>query len=363
MFSRLVQIALDPRSRGEIALQCVGYSTVTGAMLGLVDPGTPVWVMVALANVIGALCMVNVRCAVLRVRGFFAQAGLLAAGAAAGGVAALALLSFCPGLALDRASVLATTGASLFLNVMYVGLVLERRRAAEAQRVAEVARIRLLQAQIGPHFLSNTLANVAALLEHSPSAARDLMRELIDYLEGVLVHTRQEEVTLADELDTVESFLEIQRIRMGAERLRMEVDVPVWLRWQPVMPLLLLPLVENAVRHGVERRRGAGVVRLRADAVEEAGRWWVEVVDEVDGAATTVPEAGVNAAAEEGCPGGHGMALGNIRERLRMRYGSAAALELRNRNGQMAARLTLPLCRMKHEGETGDDSRLARWAP
>ncbi|MDR1282541.1 MAG: histidine kinase [Opitutaceae bacterium] len=337
VFSRLPQIALDPRTRGEIALQCVGYSTVTGAMLGMVDKDTPVWVMVALANVIGALCMVNVRCAVLRVRGFFARAGLLAAGAAVGGIAALAMLSFCPGLTLDTVSVAATVGASLFLNVMYVGLVLERRRAAEAQRAAEMARIRLLQAQIGPHFLSNTLANVAALLEHSPSAARDLMRELIDYLEGVLVHTRQEEVTLADELDTVESFLEIQRIRMGAERVRVEVNIPARLRWQPVMPLVLLPLVENAVRHGVERRRGASVVRLQADEDAQTGRWWIEVEDAPDG--TREAERKTEAA---NVGRGHGIALDNIRERLRMRYGKGATLELRHLEGRMVARLTLP---------------------
>lgn len=227
-------------------------------------------------------------------------------------------------------------------------------RRIRRQEVAEIARLRLLHLQIGSHFLSNVLANVLALLDRDLVKARLLLLELDTYLEGILNYTRHDEVTFADEMDIIESYLEIQRIRLGY-RLHWIVDIPSALRWQPVMPLFLLPLVENAVTHGIERQLGRGCIYLRAwthhAPVSPMGRffrqtsspdavWSVEVSEHGD-------ERGggfENPVSNSSPPFGHGIAVENIRERLRIRYGNDRRMDFDKKpDGRVAARITLPL--------------------
>jgi signal transduction histidine kinase len=184
-------------------------------------------------------------------------------------------------------------------------------REVSGQKAALAARLRLLQAQIEPHFLFNTLANLHSLIGQDDAAARALLESLNEYLRASLAHSRAEQTTLGDECRLLESFLAIQARRMGG-RLDWEISVPESLRDLPFPPMLFQPLVENAIRHGIEPKLGPG--RLRIAVFEEGG-----------GLALSVGDDGVGMT---GKTAGSGVGLANVRERLGTLFGSAAKLEL-----------------------------------
>jgi hypothetical protein len=204
-----------------------------------------------------------------------------------------------------------------------------RMRQALAEKRATEAQLRLLQAQIEPHFLFNTLANVLALIDHEPAKARQMLGAFTDYLRASLGGLRRDMATLADELALAEAYLRIQQSRME-ERLCYVIEADERARAALLPPLLLQPLVENAVQHGLEPALDGGTVRVLARA--EGGELVIEVHD--DG-------RGLHAPSRK--PPGNGVALANIHERLAQRYGAAARLEIVAADPGTVARLRLPL--------------------
>jgi len=199
------------------------------------------------------------------------------------------------------------------------------RRKLEAERSRLEAQLKMLQAQIEPHFLFNTLANVTALISSDPTLARQLLERLIVYLRATLSRTRAANSTLGDEVQLLRTYLDICCIRMG-KRLRYTFDVPAELLRKPFPPMLLQPLVENAIKHGLEPRMGAGELTITAS--NSAGHLRIAVHD--NGVGFTDAS-------------GDGTGLANVRERLAALYGERGRLELEeNRDGGVTANMDLP---------------------
>ncbi|CAM3834938.1 sensor histidine kinase [Roseateles saccharophilus] len=195
-------------------------------------------------------------------------------------------------------------------------------------RVTE-AQLKLLQGQIEPHFLFNTLANVQSLIDFDPERAKLMLERFTDYLRASLGQLRGDATTLAQEFAMLEAYLGLMQLRMG-ERLKVELALPAELGGIEVPPLLAQPLVENAIHHGLEPKIAGGTVAVSARRVD--GRLWIEVAD--DGQGLDGPKR----------RGGNGVALGNIRARLAARFGPSATLDLLPRDGGgTLARIQIPL--------------------
>ncbi|NRR32922.1 histidine kinase [Oxalobacteraceae bacterium] len=191
------------------------------------------------------------------------------------------------------------------------------------------AQLRLLQAQIEPHFLFNTLANVQSLIDRDTPRAKLMLETFTDYLRASLGQLRHTDSTLEAELAMVRSYLTLLQIRME-ERLRFEIDASDEALAATLPTLLLQPLVENAIEHGLEPKIEGGRVHIRAQVVD--GQLAICVDDDglgLDGARRPRRR-------------GKGMALPNIHERLRTRYGAKAALTLTPQPVGMLAALSLP---------------------
>ena len=200
--------------------------------------------------------------------------------------------------------------------------------AAAAQLLAE-ARLRALQAQIEPHFLYNTLANVLSLIDTQPAQARHMLERFIDYLRASLTSSRAEHATLGGELDLVAAYLDVLAVRMGP-RLRYRIEAADAARAIRIAPMLLQPIVENAVMHGLEPKVDGGEIVLRAHA--DLATLHIEVADSGAGLSIKPPR-----------PGG-GVGLANLRSRLRSLYGPGAEVQLlENQPCGMTVRVLLPL--------------------
>jgi two-component sensor histidine kinase len=203
--------------------------------------------------------------------------------------------------------------------------VAERARAEQLERHALDAQLRSLQAQIEPHFLFNTLANVVSLIDSQPADARRMLERLIELLRTSLSASRSQHTTLGQEVDLVRTYLDILAIRM-AGRLRYEIDVEPPLRAYPLAPLLLQPLVENAIQHGLEPKIEGGRVRVVARAQGDL----TEILIEDDG-------LGFGATTR-----GSGVGLSNLRERLAALFGGAARMTIEDAQPGTRVRLRLP---------------------
>lgn len=216
--------------------------------------------------------------------------------------------------------------------VISLGMSLYYRNKLRAERLQSSvteAQLRLLQGQIEPHFMFNTLANVQSLIDFDPERAKQMLERFTDYLRAGLGQLRGESGTLAQEFEMLEAYLGLMQLRMG-ERLKVELRLPAELSGIELPPLLAQPLVENAVHHGIEPQIAGGTVSVCARRVD--GRLWIEVADDGQGLDGPKHRAG------------NGMALGNIRARLEARFGPSARLELLPRDGGgTLARLQIPL--------------------
>ncbi|WP_343607313.1 histidine kinase [Roseateles sp.] len=237
------------------------------------------------------------------------------------------------------------------LSVMVIALIpgfgatlffLSRSRIAAAEAHAETLRrqaaetqLRLLESQLEPHMLFNTLANLRVLIGLDAERAQAMLDHLIAFLRATLSASRVERHPLKDEFARLADYLALMQVRMGA-RLRFEFELPETLRELPVPPLLLQPLVENAIKHGLEPHVGGGTLRVAATAAD--GQLWLDVED--DG-------AGFDPARPATPDGGFGTV--QVRERLAVAFGPRAALELsrldlsRPTGGGTRARIRLPL--------------------
>ncbi len=185
----------------------------------------------------------------------------------------------------------------------------QERHAAELAVKAQEAQVRALRYQINPHFLFNTLNAIAALVRDAPAKAEEMVVQLSDFFRRSLSVNPMEEVTLAREVDLQRLYLEIERTRFP-DRLRLEVALDAGAAEARVPALLLQPLVENAVKHGVARSPAPTCVRIRARVDGPV----LEIVVEND------------AVAQGTASGGEKVGLRNVAERLRSLYGSEAGL-------------------------------------
>ena len=195
------------------------------------------------------------------------------------------------------------------------------REAMERQLVQ--ARLQVLQAQVEPHFLFNTLAAVDYLIETDPPRASLMQKKLITYLRGALPQMRQESSTLGRELRLVRSYLDLIKMRIE-ERLEIAMEVPPELEAADFPPMMLQSLVENAVKHGIEPKPEGGKITLTAR--QQRGMLWVEVRD--TGVGLVDHERLVEPAP------GTGIGLQNIRERLAMLYPGKGRLTLVSDEGE-----------------------------
>ena len=248
-----------------------------------------------------------------------AQVGATVVGfaVASGAVRLLLGVVYPPALFAVVAAVAALSTAVLSA-VLYGTLAAQRLRASEAAAVA--AELRALRAQINPHFLFNALNTVAALVRTRPAQAERVVEDLADLFRYSLAASERPDVTLAEEIASAELFLGIERARYGDD-LAVSVDVPQRLRRARVPSLVLQPLVENAVKHGVRRAGGRGAVSVTAR--REGADLVVRVSD-------TGPGFGTDDLADVL---GRGTGLTNVADRLGAALGHRASLALGSGDG------------------------------
>jgi hypothetical protein len=201
------------------------------------------------------------------------------------------------------------------------------RRMREAERHANDARLKLLETQLEPHMMFNTLANLRALIAVDPPRAQEMLDHMIAYLRATLDASRATTHPLRAEFDRLRDYLELMAVRMGP-RLAYALDLPEELAEVPVPALLLQPLVENSIKHGLEPKVEGGRIEVRAR--REGGHVVIEVRD-----------SGIGANGHGA--GGKGFGLVQIRERLASLHGGRATLDFSADAGGAHARIALPL--------------------
>lgn len=194
-------------------------------------------------------------------------------------------------------------------------------RSSRLQTQLTRAQLEALKMQLHPHFLFNTLHSISALLHRDPDAADRMIARLGDFLRLTLENSGAQEVSLQKELEFLTCYLEIERVRFQ-DRLTTSVEVEPAALDAPVPNLILQPIVENALRHGIAQTRGPG--RVEISAKRENGSLRIRVRDNGPGlAAITRPDDGLK----------EGLGLSNTRARLEQLYGAAHRFELENAPG------------------------------
>jgi len=248
----------------------------------------------------------------------------VAAGLVCGIMVAFSLFSVFCNIPLDSSSILRRiflalcfgTIISLFfiinrkLTAITTRLQEEQIRALENEKNMLQARFKLLQAQIEPHFLFNTLANIEGLLTRDVKTAGTMLNNLTHYLRASLKKSRKTRIPLKEELEMVRAYLEIFRVRMR-ERLRYRLECDEKLNDVYVPPMLIQPLVENSILHGLEPKPEGGEIIVSVRWSKEGLR--IEVADTGQGLGQTEKQ---------------GLGLSNVRERLILYYGEKATLHI-----------------------------------
>ena len=202
----------------------------------------------------------------------------------------------------------------------------ERDTLAREKALAQ-AELRVLQAQMEPHFLFNSLANVISLIHTDPDRAARLLERLTALLRASLARTRASDTTLGEELELVRAYLDLQALRMDG-RMTYDVRADPTVEDLRLPPLVVQPLVENAVLHGIEPAVGGGRVEVRAERAGEAVR--IRISDDGPGF-------------DPGGEGAAGECIANVRERLHALFGSRGRLTLaESPTGGVSAELHVP---------------------
>jgi len=200
-----------------------------------------------------------------------------------------------------------------------------QERALEARLLARDAELKALRAQVNPHFLFNCLHSISALTSSDPGRAREMCILLADFLRTTLRLGSRETITLEEELALVRGYLGIEKVRFGT-RVQMEEQVEKDITNVHLPPLLLQPLVENAIRHGIANLPEGGVIRLTAQKGSDAVSIVVENSFDPDAPSKLKT----------------GLGLDNIRQRLNARYGNDASLAVRTDGNRFIVKLRLP---------------------
>jgi signal transduction histidine kinase len=205
-------------------------------------------------------------------------------------------------------------------------LAKEAAARSEAQRLAVESQLRLLRAQLEPHMLFNTLANVRSLVREDVDRAESMIDQLIVYLRSALAASQTESVALSREFAQLRAYLDIMALRMGA-RLSYRLELPAALERTEVPPMLLQPLVENAIKHGLEPKVGHGSIEVVARALPAGIE--IRVTDSGLGLPADEEDEPAGPSAR---PGNTSYGLRHVRDRLRVLYGPAARLSLERRD-------------------------------
>jgi two-component system LytT family sensor kinase len=211
------------------------------------------------------------------------------------------------------------------------------RKLEEQSRLLLEARLDALQRQINPHFLFNTLNSIASLVRSRPELAREMIVKLGNILRALL-HDREAFVPLGEELAFTDDYLDIEVVRFG-EKLRVVKEIAEETLDVVVPSMLLQPLIENSIKHGLEPRISGGTVTLRSRIVD--GQLMLEVEDDgvgvEPGGPVTAPVSGL-------VREGSGIGMQNVRERLQVLYGDEAQVEMVSRPGRgTRVRLMMPM--------------------
>ncbi|MFN3790165.1 sensor histidine kinase [Massilia sp.] len=215
----------------------------------------------------------------------------------------------------------------LYRRRQHAALMEQLQRDAERERLARElseSKLRMLRAQIEPHFLFNTLGAVQQLAADGAPRAAALTADLIAFLRASFSDMRCEQVCLKSEFATIDAYLRVMQARMGA-RLRFELDLPDALAQREVPSMIVLTLVENAIKHGIEPSLRGGRIRVSAEADGDSVR-------------IRVHDGGVGMSATPG----NGAGLENVRRRLELAYGERAGLALRDAEPGLVAELSIP---------------------
>lgn len=240
----------------------------------------------------------------------------------AGGIRIAALLATIGG----TGSMTGVIWLRQYMAALRLQAQLEQARADAATRLVDEARLRMLRAQLEPHMLFNTLATLRALIEIDPARAQDMLDHLVAFLRTTLNASRTDEIPLEDEFSLLDSYLSLMAIRMGP-RLSYRLDLASGLGACLVPPMLIQPIVENAIRHGLEPMREGGSIEVRA--WQQEGQLRIAICDTGQGLADNA--AGQSSAGSSGHePDGTGFGLDAVRARLRSAYGDMAWLEIRS---------------------------------
>lgn len=239
-------------------------------------------------------------------------------------------------------------GLSVFAGRSFFGTEWEEKKVEElmarenlkvvsSEKQLVQAQMRMLQAQIEPHFLFNTLANIQSLIARSPDKANLMMDNFIAYLRESLSASRSQEGTVQQEFALVRHYLDLIKIRM-ADRLQFTLSLAPELESTPMAPMLLQPVVENAIKHGLEPKVAGGTVTV--DARQEGGRMVINVEDNGLGFSENADSKGT------------GIGLTNLRERLAVLYDGRATLDISDANPGTRIRISVPI--------TGNDAENLR---
>jgi LytS/YehU family sensor histidine kinase len=200
----------------------------------------------------------------------------------------------------------------------------EKIRTLSTEKQLAESQLRLLQAQIEPHFLFNTLANVVSLIEPAPAKAQLMLENFIHYLRGSLAASRSTNGTFAQERQLLNHYLALLKIRMGS-RLDYSVDIESSVLQEPLAPMLLQPVVENAIRHGLEPKVEGGFVSVKARRIKAT----IQVTVEDNGLGFKPTETS-------------GIGLDNLRERLAVLYDNQAVVAITECHPGTLVTITFP---------------------
>lgn len=204
-----------------------------------------------------------------------------------------------------------------------------KREKAEQERALLLSQLKQMQSQIEPHFLFNTLANISALMSQDVDKAKLMLEQLTALLRATLKSSREEHTTIDDEIALIEAYLGIQQIRLG-QRLRYQIEVEEGLGGTKIPPMLLQPLIENAIIHGIEPKRESGAVNLQIKRAQQ--RLQIEVRD-----------TGVGLNHVSGHMGS-GVGLSNLKQRIETLFaGQGEVFINESAQGGVCVRLSLPM--------------------
>ena len=206
----------------------------------------------------------------------------------------------------------------------------EKLKVVSSEKQLMQAQMRMLQAQIEPHFLFNTLANIQTLIPRAPEKASLMLDNFIAYLRQSLTASRAQEGTVKQEVDLLRNYLELLKIRMG-DRLQFEFSIDDDLQSASLPPMLLQPIVENAIKHGLEAKVEGGRVRVTARGSGET-------------MVLTVADNGLGFS-DHADSSGAGVGLANLRARLAVLYDGRATLTVADAAPGTVITITAPLTR------------------